>query len=131
MRATAIIVKNNLILLIHRFRGGKEFFVLPGGGVEDNETIEEALIREIKEETNYDAKINRKLLERYNEFDDRIHHYFLITDFSGNLQLGGPELKINSDSDRYLLEWHRIDEINNLPLKPDVVKTEILSQIEL
>ena len=70
-------------------------------------------------------------MERYNEFDDRIHHYFLITDFSGNLQLGGPELKINSDSDRYLLEWHRIDEINNLPLKPDVVKTEILSQIEL
>lgn len=37
IRAAGILIKDNKILLIHRTREGKEFWVLPGGGVEKNE----------------------------------------------------------------------------------------------
>lgn len=45
--AYAIVIKNDCILLVPAFGG----YALPGGGLELGETIEEALIREVKEET--------------------------------------------------------------------------------
>lgn len=38
-------------------------WVLPGGGIEINETPEEAVIREVKEETGFFVKISRKIAE--------------------------------------------------------------------
>ncbi len=69
MRAAAIILKEAKILLIHRFFNGKEYYVFPGGGVESGETPEEAAIREMKEETSLDVKLDRKLWEVHNKFD--------------------------------------------------------------
>jgi ADP-ribose pyrophosphatase YjhB (NUDIX family) len=42
MRAGAFIVDKGKILLIHRFFQGREYYVIPGGGVEEGETLEEA-----------------------------------------------------------------------------------------
>jgi 8-oxo-dGTP diphosphatase len=131
MRATAVIIKDGLILLIHRFRDGEEFFVLPGGGVEEGESMEETTVREVKEETNLDAKIDKKMWEYYNDYDKRIHHFFLVTNFSGNLELGGNEAKENSTLNSFVLEWHKLKDISNLPIKPDFVKEKILENIDL
>ena len=128
MRATAVIIKDGLILLIHRFMDNREYYVLPGGGVEEGETVEEAVIREVKEETSFDAKINKKLLEKFDDYDKRMHHFFLITDFSGDMKLGGPEARRNSKSNSYALEWHKLEDAFNLPLKPEFVKLEIVKK---
>ena len=45
-----IILRDEMILLIRTAKGDLKF---PGGGLEENETLEEALIREIREETGY------------------------------------------------------------------------------
>lgn len=125
MRATAVIIKNRQILLIHRFCDWKEYYLLPGGSVEKDEDIETATIREIKEETNLDAKLEKKLWEYRDDFDNRIHHSFLVKNFSGNLQLSGPEAKRNSDNDKYILEWHEINRIDNLLIYPEIIKEKI------
>ncbi|MCY7217222.1 NUDIX hydrolase [Streptococcus cristatus] len=52
MRA-GIIIYNPLldkILLIHRWKDGQEYFVIPGGTIEPEERALEAALREIKEE---------------------------------------------------------------------------------
>lgn len=129
MRATAIIIKDGLILLIHRFRNGNEFYVLPGGGVEKGETIEEAVIREVKEETNFEARIDKKLWEYLNDYngDKKMHYFYLITDFSGELKLGGEEAIENCKENNYILEWHNLTELSNLPIKPDFIKERLMS----
>ncbi len=53
-----IVEKNNKILLIKRkFEPFKGYYAFPGGFVKENETTEEAAIRELKEEANLDGKI--------------------------------------------------------------------------
>ena len=58
----AVIVKNDTILATQRgygeFKGKWEF---PGGKIKDNESKEEALIREIKEELNADINVDKYL----------------------------------------------------------------------
>lgn len=49
--ARAIIIEDNKILVMHRNNEGNEYFTLVGGRVNDGESIEQALLREVKEET--------------------------------------------------------------------------------
>ena len=63
--STAIIpYEPNKILLIKRntvpFKG---YWALPGGRVDPGETVEQAIIREVKEETGLDVTIERKIGE--------------------------------------------------------------------
>ena len=48
IRAVAIIVNNEKVLLMHRINNGKEYHVFPGGGVENGETVEQAVLREVQ-----------------------------------------------------------------------------------
>jgi 8-oxo-dGTP diphosphatase len=65
-RTTAAILEfpNNEILLIKRatvpFKG---FWALPGGRVDAGETVEETVVREVKEETGLDVTIVKKIGE--------------------------------------------------------------------
>ena len=60
--ATLICPKGDSILLGRRaFDPGKGEWGLPGGFMELNETLEEAALRELKEETNLDGKVTKIL----------------------------------------------------------------------
>lgn len=57
VRPSVIILKNNKLLVVHSTYHNEDYFLLPGGGIEGNETIFECAIRETKEETNQDIEI--------------------------------------------------------------------------
>ena len=124
----AAIVDKNKILLIHRFRKGEEYFVLPGGHVEPGESEEETLIRELKEETNLDIKIDKKLWSLISPYNNSLHHFFLVTKFSGKLKLGGPELEKNSKENKFLLEWHDMKDIPKLNMVPAPLKKKMIEE---
>lgn len=52
-RVSALLVNsdNAEILLIKRFKDGRTYWVFPVGGVEPNEALQQAIVREIFEET--------------------------------------------------------------------------------
>lgn len=58
IRVGVVIIDQNKILLVRMHRENSEdVYVLPGGGVEDKESIFDAAIRETKEETNLEIGI--------------------------------------------------------------------------
>lgn len=81
MRVAAIIIKDSKILLLRRLKDGLEYFVFPGGGVEDDESLEEAAKREIKEELGIDIVLDRLAFQLNNRGDKE--SYFLVKEFSG------------------------------------------------
>ena len=91
----AIIKKDNHFLIVKRNRkkhlGLKWEF--PGGKVQENETFEEALVREIKEELNIKISLQDKIAEeKYkDEKIDIVLHYFLCTQEGGTIKLNEHE----------------------------------------
>ena len=61
----AVIVNDDREILLSWFNGGKDpshaLWTLPGGGIEFHESMEAGTIREIKEETGFDAELVRPL----------------------------------------------------------------------
>lgn len=130
--ARAIILQNNKILLIHRIKNDNEYYVIPGGGIEPNETPESTIIREIKEELSLDVTIDRKIGDFMNNGNPLI--CFLITSFSGEISVGGPEKEIMQEdqTNKYIPEWidvHDIDSINLVPEFIRVIIHEVSSKI--
>jgi 8-oxo-dGTP diphosphatase len=60
----AILRGDDLLLIRHqRHADGSSYWLLPGGGLEEGETPEACLVREMKEETSLDVRIERLLME--------------------------------------------------------------------
>ncbi len=105
--AAAILVKDNKYFIAKRNKdkhlGG--FFEFPGGKQDNNETLEQTVVREIKEELNIDIVVNKKLGEEHYK-DDIINvhlHYFFCT-------IKGGEIKLNEHDDS---AWVSKEEFKN------------------
>lgn len=59
-----IIEKGKVLLIKHREDAtGRGYWVIPGGGIDDDESEAQCVIREVKEETNLDVKIEDLLFD--------------------------------------------------------------------
>ncbi len=111
-RVGAILRRGDEVLLIHRHKNGEEYWVLPGGGVEDEETNEEALIREVMEETS--MEISSFVLLGEHDRDDGGEHIFFEVIAGGDPILGGPENENMDENNIYILEWVNKDQAKTI-----------------
>ena len=109
-----LVLKDNELAVIFRrkIKGEKveEYYAIPGGGVEENETLEEALIRELKEELN--IEVNVKDLVFKIEQEDRIEYFYNCEYLSGTFELNGEEIERNCKENYYEPTFIPIDRIN-------------------
>lgn len=68
--------------MLYRHDHGKDIYMLPGGTVEDGETPEQAVAREIKEETSIESEFVRKI-DSFTTPSGRTHHTFEFKYVSG------------------------------------------------
>jgi 8-oxo-dGTP diphosphatase len=123
IRAAGIVIKDNKILLMYRKKDNEEYWVFPGGGVENNETVEQAVLRELKEETTIDIKIEKLLYHHILKNNDLSHdsdqYFYLCSYISGEPKLGDAnEIREQDENNKFIPQWVPIDQIPNLILYP-------------
>lgn len=64
-RSMALVIRDHKILMERLCYNNRYFYSIPGGGIEDGETPEEAAIRELQEECGLNGTVVRKLTEIY------------------------------------------------------------------
>lgn len=106
-------MRDGKLLVIHRFKMREEYWVLPGGGVEDGEDIETALRREVWEETSLKCT-SIKWCGREEVEDGRVHEFFQIETGEGEPVLGGPEAENMNSDNQYILTWLPVEEVLRL-----------------
>ena len=58
IRVGAICCENNSLLLVEHEKDNKRYWLLPGGGMQVGETMKDALVREVMEETSIEIRVN-------------------------------------------------------------------------
>ena len=117
--ARAIIIEDGELLAMFRRKkkddgSYKEYYVIPGGGVEDGETLEETCVREIKEEYNVDIKVLGYLGS--DEKETTVGHFFHAEIIDGVPTLGGEENDRNNPDNYYEIRRININKINEIDI---------------
>ena len=130
-RSAAIIVQKNQVALVKRVRGGKTYYVFPGGGVEEGETPEDAVVREIKEELGLDISVERLIVEI--AYRSHKQFYFLVKVNGGEFGSGtGPEMigEYPHESGTYEAAWLPISSIPNNIVYPAPVAELVVRSVK-
>jgi 8-oxo-dGTP diphosphatase len=123
-RAAAIIISKRHILLIHRIRTGQDYYVFPGGRMEEGESAEQTLVREVLEETGLHTAWVQPAFSH--PLPTRMAHYFFVQVHPGTMSLGGPEIEKQSSENRYVHEWVLLSRLGGINLHPADVRDAIV-----
>lgn len=135
-----IFSKDGKLLLGKNRKGGvyEGSFVVPGGGVDDGETKEEALRREMIEETGIDTNdaIVTPLLESSGEHEktlrDTGERVFVKMDFYNyriDLKQNAGDVALKTEDDWYEPRWFDVSELNDAILSEPTRNTFIATNI--
>jgi len=104
--ARAIIIEDGYIYLLKRItKKWGVYYSIPGGGIEENETPEQAVIREVEEELSLKVEI----IKPFGEYDEseygNYHYLFLCRIVGGKLGKGsGEEYEEENPNNLHILD---------------------------
>lgn len=129
MRARVIIYNPDLtaILLIHRQKKQRNYWVVPGGGAKRSETPRETAIREINEELQ--IELTPAQLRQLFVIDDE---YFFLTDLRQKAvpDISGEEKERSTNTNVYRPAWVSLSELLKINLMPPALSNKILAVIK-
>lgn len=129
MRARVIIYNPDLtaILLIHRQKKQRNYWVVPGGGAKRSETPRETAIREINEELQ--IELTPAQLRQLFVIDDE---YFFLTDYRQKAvpDISGEENERSTSTNVYRPAWVTLSELLKINLMPPALINKILAVIK-
>ena len=138
--AKALIINNGKILVnknqssigdcYPKLPNGMIYYDLPGGGQNKYETLEEAVKREVLEETGYyvnidrlaaiyeEIAVNEKFRAKYENYAHKVHFLFVC-------HLTGESTAPMDEKDLDMLEpqWIRVEDVIKIPLYPQIIKS--------
>lgn len=129
-----IIKIHNGIILIHRIKrkeDGKirDYYVVPGGKMEEGETEGETVKREVWEEVGIKVKPKELLLTYDSEYDNSIQKFYSCEYIEGKIGTGtGPEYFSESYTGYIMPEVIQIEKIKTINLVPKEIKKIILGE---
>ena len=134
VRASALILQNDAILLVEFDDGNGLHYNLPGGGVEKGETLIDAVKREAREEASVDIEVGDvAFLYEYAPFKNKNKYgsiHSLTTIFDCTLKEGEePSISPTPDSNQTAVKWIPLNELSQIVLYPNI-REEIVAYVQ-
>ena len=121
VRATALIVKDNRLLVVEDEDGCYTI----GGAIQVNETTEDAVVREVKEELGVTSKAGPLAFVVENHFEQAgIHYHNIEFHYFVDLLEDAP-LVMQKDTKPLPCRWLALDDLHTVNLKPAFLKTAL------
>lgn len=117
-RAAIILIEEDKVALIERYRQGLHYFTFPGGHVEAGETPEQAAIREAREELGMDVEIVKLVAQSTWQGHDQ--YYFLVKHTGGLFGTGSGDEILHPPPEKgtYRPIWMPVASLLDLPVRP-------------
>ena len=128
----AIIVKDNFVALIERSVGGLLYYLFPGGGVESNESLMEAMVREVREELGLDVEAEKLVAEV--SYRGTLQYYFVARITGGTFGTGhGLEIvrPPTFEEGTYAPVWVPLSKIREYSVHPKGVVELVLRAVNM
>lgn len=119
LSVAGVVMAGHQVLLVQRGRPpAKGIWSIPGGAVETGESLHDALVREIMEETGIDIQVGPlvEVVERIlPDAEGKIEYHYVILDYLCFAQQAEPR----AGSDAAQARWVPFDELSQAGLTPD------------
>ena len=126
--AKAVIVQNGKLLAIKLNDGKEEWYILPGGGQDDEEILPQTVEREVREETGIEVKCGELLFVIEGVHGEDFHRVDLVflCDYIGEAD----NMELQKDTNQIGFDWMDLSVLNRLPLYPSKLRRPIMNFYE-
>ncbi|TET90725.1 MAG: NUDIX domain-containing protein [Methanomassiliicoccales archaeon] len=119
--ARAIIIVNQEVLLQRNVE--RDEFALPGGHIEEGETMKQSLVRELKEETNLEIDVGKLVYVNENFFEQEGQEFHEIGLYFLADIIGEPPSKLESQESHIDFWFIGLDGLAQIDLYPSFLRT--------
>ena len=126
--AKALIIRDGKMAAIRIRDANEEWYIMPGGGQEPEETLQETVCREVSEELGINVKCKELLFVVEGVHGERFHRVDLIfrCEFMNEL----PHIALQYDTNQVGVEWLDISTLNLQQLYPSKLRRQIMNFCE-
>lgn len=126
--AKALIIRDGKMAAIRIRDANEEWYIMPGGGQEPEETLQETVCREVSEELGINVKCKELLFVVEGVYGERFHRVDLIfrCEFINEL----PHIALQYDTNQVGVEWLDISTLNLQQLYPSKLRRQIMNFCE-
>lgn len=126
IRVAVLIVKDEKVLLVRHHKMGASYWLLPGGGLEYGESIEECAKRELQEETGLEVSVG-DLIYLSESIPPDLHRHVVNVYLEGKIE--GGTLQVGQDDVLVGVEWAPVSQLEYLDLRPPIGR-ELLTYLK-
>lgn len=126
--AKALVIKDGKMAAIKVADGKEEWYIMPGGGQEPEETLPEAVCREVAEELGIAVNCGELLFAVEGVHGERFHRVDLVfaCDYVGEIE----DTVLHKDKNQVDIAWLDISALNMQPLYPSRLRRQIMNYYE-